>query len=97
MSDEDRDTFGQWRIYIIRTLESLSSDVEALKKLTSNRTEYLQRFERVEEDLGELKKSVKMLDKIATKMMVYAGLAGIVGSAITLGIIEWVLGKMTGS
>lgn len=97
MSDEAQDTFNQWRIYIIRTLEKLSTDVESLKTLTHNRGEYIQRFERVEKDLDELREGVKALKELSvvsnTKLGVFAGIAGLIGSGVTLGIINWFLDK----
>lgn len=97
MSDEAQDTFNQWRIYIIKTLEKLSTDVESLKTLTHNRGEYIQRFERVEKDLDELREGVKALKELSTvsnaKLSIFAGIAGLVGSGVTLGIINWFLDK----
>jgi len=86
-SEEAQDTFQQWRIYLIKTLDKLSEDVDALKSLTHDRTEYLRRFDVVEKELGEVRQRVSTLDVSTAvsgaKLAVYTGLAAFVGSVVT--------------
>lgn len=85
--DEATETFSQWRIYIIRTLDKLSQDVDALKQLTNDRTEYLRRFDVVEREVKEAREHILNLNVSAAvskrTLAIWGTVAAVIGSGIT--------------
>ena len=92
-TDEAAETFSQWRIWIIKTLDKLSSDVETLKSLTGDRNEYMRKFETVEKELREVKDRIGSLDVSAAvsrrTLAVYSAIAAFIGSAATAAVLKW--------
>jgi hypothetical protein len=84
---DESETFSQWRIWIIKTLDKLSTDVEMLKSLTGDKHEYLRKFEVVEHELREVKDKIGMLDISAAvskrTLVIYSSIAAFIGSAAT--------------
>jgi hypothetical protein len=86
-ADEAQETFAAWRIWIIKTLDKLSQDVEALKTLTNDRGEYLRRFEIVEREVKEAKEHILSLNVSAAvsrrTLAMWGSIAAFIGAGVT--------------
>lgn len=91
---EPTDTFAQWRIYIIKTLDKLVGDVEDLKSVTHEHGEYNRRLKFVESDLQHLRDALADADKAiavsSRQVAIYAGIGGFLASGIVTGVIAFV-------
>lgn len=85
---EDEDNFSQWRVWILRTLERLATDVDALKRIVGDREEYVRRFESVETDMRRLRDLIETLNVSAAvtrrTLAIWSSIAAIVGSVVGL-------------
>jgi hypothetical protein len=92
--DDASETFAQWRIWIIKTLDKLSQDVESLKSLTHDRHEYMRRFEVVEDEIKAVRDKIGNLDVVTAvsrkAIMIYASIAAFIGSAGTAVILRMI-------
>ncbi len=68
-------------------MDKLSADVDALKQLTNDRTEYLRRFDVVEVELREVRERVSNLDVVTAvskrTLAIYSGIAAFLGAGVT--------------
>jgi hypothetical protein len=91
--DEAQETFAAWRIWILRTLDKLSSDVDELKQLTTDRAEYLRRFEVVEKEIVMVREKIGELDVVTAvshkTLAIYSAIAAFVGSGGTAIVVKF--------
>lgn len=91
--DEAQETFAAWRIWILRTLDKLSADVDELKTLTNDRGEYIRRFEVIEGEIKVVRQKVGELDVSAAvshkTLAIYSAIAAFVGSGGTAILVKF--------